>query len=160
MAADLPLSGIQGYIAFLKAQGEVRSALDEAFEYHAPLGIAAPPSQTALINADLQDLGEAGLSAKPIIRFANAYESLGAAWVVAGSSMGNRTMLARRRKSGYDTANAFFADASMPAYFTHVVKILNTPFTEPEQQQICAGACRTFALFEGRFAAIGQACAA
>ncbi len=156
MAAGMPLAGDASYTVFLRAQGEVRMVLDDAFACHPPLGLPAPPTQVMLIEADLEELGAQGVTCGSPIRFANGYKSLGAAWVVSGSSLGNRAMLAQRRRSGHETAHAFFSDPAMPEYFKRVAATLETPFTEPECEQICKGANLAFGLFEQSLSAVQQ----
>ena len=160
MAANMPLAGDAEYASFLRAQGEVRTVLDNAFTFHPPLGLPAPPRQTMLIEADLDELNAPGLTCGPAVSFANGYEALGAAWVVSGSSLGNRAMLAQRRRSGLDRAHAFFSDPAMPEYFKRVASALETPFTDPECEQICKGAHLAFGLFEHNLAVVRQDCAA
>ena len=156
MASGMPLAGSGAYAAFLRAQGDVRRALEAAFADIPPHGLPAPPLQTPLIDADLRDLGQEPLGKARAIQFETPFCALGAAWVVAGSSLGNRTMLAQRMKAGKTSAQAFFADTAMPAYFKYVLDALEAPFTDQQITQISKGAHLVFEMFEQRFAALQQ----
>ena len=160
MSAAMPLSGNADYAAFLQAQGSARHAFERAFATTAPFGLAAPPLQTPAVAADLSCLGQVEPSAAPAVHLADPFEALGAAWVIAGSSLGNRAMLAARRKAGLTTANAFFEDRQMPAYFGRVITALQADFALTQAAAILNGAHGAFAVFENAFSLVKQAKAA
>lgn len=147
----MPLSGPVAYAAFLQAQGSARAALEAAFEQTKPESLPSPPQQTDLIARDLAELaGSAVTPCKPVL-LQTQHHALGAAWVVAGSSMGNRAMLAKRRKAGLSQANAFFSDEKMPAYFSVLIPVVERPRSTEAQQAVLKGATLAFELFLATF---------
>lgn len=147
----LPLGDHAEYAAFLAAQFEARSAIEQALaEYRLP-GLARMPSQLAPLAADLSEMGYRATGAMPQTRFASASEALGAAWVVSGSSMGNRAMLVQRHKAGCNGPERFLSDRRMADYFRQLVTVLESA---PEGIALAAavtGAEKAFAVFEAAF---------
>ena len=147
----MPLSCDADYAVFLTAQFAAREAIDRALDAMPPMALAAPPLQTALIENDLRDLGFGAPSRLQGIRLDDRHEALGAAWVVAGSSLGNRAILARRKKAGLAGADRFLADGAMPAYFRQVLEIMETSRSPSALAAAIKGAHKAFALFETAF---------
>ena len=153
LVGDMPLSSQADYTAFLLAQFEARRLLDKAFADQPPVFLPAPPVQAELIASDLRELvvdtpffvGQLSLDC--------AHTSLGAAWALAGSSLGNRAMLLQRRKAGLGGPVRFLSDPAMPAYFQRLVEVLKRPFADCEIAAAVNGANRAFAVFEKAFAA-------
>lgn len=89
----------------------------------------APPPLAALIARDLEAMG-ARLPAtdRPFALPASA-DPIGACWAIAGSSMGNRSMLHHLTKSGKaDTVpTAFLADGAMTGYWRTIMPRLEAP---------------------------------
>lgn len=153
LAGSLPLTSDGTYALFLAAQYSARHAIEVAFGQVSPAGIAAPPPQCALLAEDLRSLGFKPLCKAAPLQFDDANEALGAAWVVSGSSMGNRAILARRHKLGLSGPERFLSDPGMPAYFRQLVPLLETTASASRLTSAISGAEKTFGLFENAFAA-------
>lgn len=112
------------YARFLSLQHAARAPIEVWLEGHAPADLR-PPAQTPLIARDLAALGLA-LPA-PAADFAMADhaaaegEALGAAWVLAGSALGNKAILKQMRRAsaahGGNWPSAFLGDDAMLAYW-------------------------------------------
>lgn len=139
------------YAAFLSAQYAARSLTERMLAETPPIDLPPPPRQTDVLAEDLSDLGASALPASFAFTVDSPTESLGAAWVLAGSSMGNRTLLVRRRKAGLDGPTRFLSDPRMPAYFKELLTILNAHHSDSTIRDAIAGARRTFVLFETVF---------
>ena len=151
-AGALPLTCDHDYAIFLKAQYSARAAMERAFALTPPAGIEAPPAQTPLLARDIASLGQVLPVSNEAPIFDNPFEALGAAWVIAGSSLGNRTLLARRRKEGLAGKDAFLSDPSMPEYFKSLLAVIEVVDPETSLEPATRGALKCFALFEGAFA--------
>lgn len=160
LASDLPLNSRASYAAFLQAQGRARLAAECAFRQTAPTHPGRPPIQSHLIRADLEQLGSRLPPVAMVLTFASSCEALGAAWVIAGSSLGNRAMLAQRAKAGLSGAERFLSDPRMPAYFKDILVALDEPRHAQSQRDVLSGAHNCFNLFERAFAALSESVAA
>lgn len=144
---DLPLSSDRDYADFLLGQYRARKIVGTALAICPPFGIAAPPCQLASLSQDLVDLGNKIRGAESDLVFATPLVSLGAAWVLAGSSLGNRTIRTRRRKAGLRGPDRFLSDDSLARYFVELLAILDRSYTVVEVEQAIAGAHATFDVF-------------
>lgn len=116
----LDLAERRDYARFLSVQLRARAGVEEWLMRNAP-GEWMPPSTASLLRRDLDWLGEPGdeetaPAFDPEAETQDAW--LGAAWVIAGSSLGNRMMerdLAERVPGHWPMA--FLRDGAMPAYF-------------------------------------------
>ena len=153
LAADLPVSSDRHYARFLRAQFAARSAMEAGFATIAPPQAGPPPVQTQLIVEDLAELGHMLPSALARPALSSAAHALGAAWAIAGSSLGNRAMLARRHKAGLTTAERFLSDQAMPDYFTSLLRVIENPANRAMENSAIEGAFITFRLFEAAFLA-------
>ena len=151
----LPLLSEKDYAAFLGAQYTARSIVERALARRSPPRIGPPPSQLAALEADLEDLGTSPKPGEMTLDLRNEYEALGAAWVLAGSSMGNRTILAQRRRAGLTNAHRFLGDAEMPCYFKQLLRAMNSASGQPMVEGAICGARNAFAVFETSFESIG-----
>lgn len=103
------------YARFLALQHSARAPLEDWIDANAPAALR-PPRQTALIARDLAALGHA--LPDPATAFAHPKadrgDALGAAWVLAGSALGNRS-IARQvdRIGGGVWPVAFLGDGAM-----------------------------------------------
>ena len=149
---SMPLGGPREYAAFLSAQYAARTIIEPEISGHDVYGLPDMPSQLPVLTADLAALGCAPPEPHATIRFETPAEALGAAWVVAGSSMGNRVMLAQRRKAGCSGPDSFLSDTSMPGYFRQLLELLESRADEIALTQTVCGARKAFALFEESFA--------
>ena len=150
----MPVSSENEYAAFLSAQFAARCAVERALALQPPMGLAAPPSQAAALSQDLADLGVAPERMHEDFKIDTPAAALGAAWVLAGSSLGNKAMLVQRGKSGAKGPDRFLSDTSLARYFGGLLHVLDRPHSEVDTQQAINGALATFALFEQAFAAI------
>ncbi len=95
---------IGDYAEFLKIQYAARQPVEAWLAAHAPLELR-PPEQSPLIAHDLDALG----MALPAVRTGFTMKgneracTLGASWVLAGSALGNRSILKEVSKAGHDT---------------------------------------------------------
>lgn len=151
-AGSLPLESDRDYATFLSAQFIGRVAMEGAFESLAPGEIGAPPKQSSLIASDLRDLGFCVPTGGTPPRLGDRRAALGAAWVVAGSSLGNRAILSRRRKLGLRRAERFLSDDGMPVYFKRLCAVMESPHSCEDLDAATSGAHQAFALFEDAFA--------
>ena len=115
------------------------------------MGVGPPPSQVDLL---LGDLREYGIEPQPIeqsLALTSSAEALGAAWVLAGSSLGNRAILSRRRKAGLQGPERFLSDTQLASYFSEVLRILDAEHDDWEVREAISGALKTFTIFEAAF---------
>lgn len=150
----LPMASDRDYAAFLSAQHSARSAVERALAAMPPASLSAPPSQLALLKSDLNDLGARPAGFAEYLRLATPNAALGAAWTLAGSSLGNRAMLAHRRKAGLAGAERFLSDERMPRYFAQLRQVLEQPHSATAVREAISGAQESFAIFERAFAAL------
>ena len=150
----MPVSSENNYAAFLSAQFAARCAVERALAMQPPAGLAAPPSQAAALSQDLADLGIAAERLAEEFTLETSAAALGAAWVLAGSSLGNKAMIAQRRKAGSRGPERFLSDVGLARYFGGLLHVLDRPHSETDIEQAITGAIATFALFEQAFAAV------
>lgn len=119
----LDLADWHDYARFLRVQSRARMGVESWLARYCPPEWL-PPAQTGLIAADLAALGcdQVGRLDENAPAFAHQKEGsvawLGAAWVLAGSSLGNRMM--ERELTGRAPESwpmQFLRDDTMPAYF-------------------------------------------
>ena len=129
----LDLAEQQDYARFLSVQSRARGGVEAWLARYCPPEWM-PPSQAASLRQDLTELGFATTHGAPA--FAHGDEGpvawLGAAWVLAGSSLGNRMMerdLAARAPS--DWPMAFLRDSAMPSYFKALRPLLENTDVNP-----------------------------
>ena len=147
----MPVSSRGDYARFLSAQYAARCVVERALAALPPAGLGAPPSQTALLAEDLADLGTRPVAAPNDLKLETPEAALGAAWVLAGSSLGNRAMLAQRRKAGARGPERFLSDHAMARYFGDLLKAMEGERSDSAIQQATRGALATFAIFENAF---------
>lgn len=143
----LPVGDDTSFARFLTIQYASRRYLDAGFSDDQPAQVGAPPSQIDLIARDLHALGSEPVEIAGSASFGSTAAALGAAWVLSGSTMGNRAMLAQRRKLCLDHADAFLSDPRMPAYFRSLLPLLAGEFDRIEQDQMIDGATLAFTVF-------------
>ena len=148
---SLPLSSDDDYASFLTAQYLARRVVDAALDAQSPHGIAPPPSQTELLQLDLSDLGALPGQQEHKLILSTPFEALGAAWVIAGSSLGNRTILRQRRKKGLTGPQRFLEDDRLTSYFSNLRTVLSGSYPPAEVDEAVLGARKTFEVFERAF---------
>ena len=146
-----------GYGRFLAFQYAARLPVEAWFD--AREGIGAPPRQTGMIAADLAELGQS-VPTPHSGDLDPAADALAVAWVVAGSSLGNRAMLAQQRRAGVTLPTRFLADESMTEYWHSLRPRLQTSATTVDIDHMIASARAVFALFASRVDGAKEALAA
>lgn len=152
---------IADYVRFLKLQHAARTPLEDWLASHAP-GDLRPPRQTGLIARDLCELGQAvpqpasAFVLEPSVpgrsRAEALGEALGAAWALAGSALGNRTILkqverARTAHNGQAWPTAFLGDGQMPGFWHALRRQIERPAMPDEANGAARAAAAVFAHF-------------
>jgi heme oxygenase len=107
------------YARFLELQHAARAPMEDWLDAHAP-GDLHPPRQTALIARDLAQLGRPVPPPAQLFTMGRAGtgHALGAAWVLAGSALGNQAIARQvRRIGGGAWPAAFLDDGAMLAFW-------------------------------------------
>lgn len=148
------------YVRFLSLQHAARRPVEAWLADNSPLN-ACPPAQCHLIAQDLAQMGcavpnEARAFALP--RDNDAGIALGVAWVLAGSSLGNRAILKEvtrvsEAENGTRWPHSFLADEAMLAFW----KGLRTRIERPaDLSEVEAASYAATAVFDHFLAATGQ----
>lgn len=137
-----PLANGSDYPAFLSFQYAARLPVEAWFASEP--AILQPPPQIALISADLEDLGQPVPDAGPRFAPQNHGEAIGIAWVLAGSSLGNKMVLKRRTDFDGGRATRFLADPAMLAFWASLRARLERPADAATCELAVDGAQRTF----------------
>lgn len=150
------------YTRFLSLQYAARRPVEAWLAANAPSELC-PPAQCDLIAADLIELGEQVPESGP--HFAlysgacddapNDCEVLGAAWVLAGSSLGNRAILKEVRRTAKQSGeqawpDSFLGDDAMMNFW----KTLRRRIERPADINEVAGASRAAAAVFDHFIAL------
>lgn len=137
------------YARFLALQHAARVPLETWLAGHAPSDLVPPP-QTALIAADLAALGTCLPPPAPGLTGLRPHPgtALGAAWVLAGSALGNR-MIARQvaRIGGGSWPSTFLDDPAMMAFWQGLRTRIERPSHPAEAAGATAAAEAVFAHF-------------
>ncbi len=107
------------YARFLALQHAARAPLEDWLEHHAPPALR-PPRQTPLIAQDLAQLGKPVPASAPLFTLGRtgSGHALGAAWVLAGSALGNRSIAKQvGRIGGGKWPMAFLGDEAMLGFW-------------------------------------------
>ncbi|UVI40363.1 hypothetical protein [Qipengyuania spongiae] len=146
------------YADFLAIQHSARAPLERWADEICPAGMV-PPAQCPSIAEDLRALGR---DAPAPVEFRAPYTAdwRGLAWALAGSSLGNRAMLSRRRKIGAGGPQRFLSDPAMPAYFRDLLPVLAETVDARDEKAAIAAAEAVFQAFETALDARGQRLAA
>ena len=141
-----------GYARFLALQFTARKPLENWIDAHAPAALV-PPHQSPLIAGDLLALG-AELPSADTLRISHADTSesamLGAAWVLAGSSLGNHAILAeiKRACAPRDVwPHGFLGDDSMRDFWKALRVRIERPAKRRELESARDAAIAVFAHF-------------
>lgn len=137
----------RNYIDFLSFQLAARRPVEAWLGAHCPVAIR-PPRTVPLIERDLRALDVAAATQSLQCNLDDDSDPLGVAWVLAGSSMGNRAMLAAMAKSGVsDLPVAFLSDPDMPRFWQEMRPLLERPANEAEAAPAVASANAVFTMF-------------
>lgn len=152
MLGALDLADPAQYRTFLQVQYGARRPV-EGWLATSQMSIPAPPAMSPLIAADLGELmqapadtqDDAGLAFHPPA----GADPLGAAWVLAGSSLGNRAMLADLgKREALPAAVRFLSSPDMIAYFAELRRAIEVPCPDPaDATAAIAGAVACFGHF-------------
>jgi len=137
------------YTRFLALQHAARAPLEDWLANHAPADLVPPP-QTPLIAADLEALGKALPPPAPGFMRTRAAsgDALGAAWVLAGSALGNRAIAKQvDRIGGGAWPTAFLGDAAMMAFWQRLRARIEQPVPPGEADGAADTAAAVFAHF-------------
>jgi heme oxygenase len=152
MQAASGWQNLPDYARFLNVQHAARAPIEAWLADHAPPDLR-PPAQTPLIARDLAMLGLA-LPA-PAADFAmdedGEAEALGAAWVLAGSALGNKAILKQMRRAsaadGSEWPSAFLGDEAMLAFWSALRGRLERPIDGARASAAAQAASAVFAHF-------------
>lgn len=146
-----PLASGIGYPRFLALQYAARTPIERWF---AGSGSSlALPVQTPLIFADMVELRAAKPALATDFQPADQREDIGIAWALAGSSLGNKLMLKRRKDFDGGVATRFLADGAMLQFWMELLPRLEAPADAQATELAVAGATRVF----DHFLAVAQA---
>jgi heme oxygenase (biliverdin-IX-beta and delta-forming) len=144
------------YARFLALQHAARAPVEAWLERRAPASLRPPP-QTPLIARDLAALGEPLPPPSPDFAMTpcNRGEALGAAWVLAGSALGNRSILKQVRRASAAASpligageqawpSAFLADGAMLAFWNDLRGQIERPAIPEEAAAASRAASAVF----------------
>lgn len=141
------------YARFLALQHAARVPLEAWLAANAPDDLCPPP-QTGLLAADLDALGHPLAASSPALalllpRFGpHSGTALGAAWVLAGSALGNRTIAkAVTRIGGGNWPAAFLGDGAMMAFWQGLRARIERPASPAEAKGAADAAAAVFSHF-------------
>lgn len=138
------------YARFLELQHAARAPLEDWLDAHAPCDLR-PPRQTALIARDLAALGRNRLPPPAqlvTMGRAGTGDALGAAWVLAGSALGNRAIAQRVRRIGGGAWPAtFLNDGAMLTFWQGLRERIETRADPVEAAGATRAATAVFAHF-------------
>ena len=141
-------TSLEDYARFLTLQHAARAPVEDWLADHAPEDLE-PPAQCPQIESDLDALGVPTPPASQ--RFAvarsnhNQSVALGAAWVLAGSSLGNRSILKKVRRAGNgDWPHAFLGDEAMLEFWRGLRLRIERPAETAEVEAASAAANAVF----------------
>ncbi|WP_370031242.1 biliverdin-producing heme oxygenase [Qipengyuania mesophila] len=136
---------VEDYAAFLAIQYRARKGIERWLEQHCIAN--APPPQTGLIARDLRELGHPLPFDTPDFTPPASAQTLGVCWVLAGSALGNRAVLARLAKQAMSRPVAFLSGPRMGDYWRNMLPILERPAPPNERSSLLGGASAAFAHF-------------
>ena len=146
------------YARFLALQHAARAPLEDWLAANAPADLV-PPLQTPLLARDLAALGATlPPSSSPFgpvetLAKASSGEALGAAWVLAGSALGNKAIAKQvARIGGGQWPTSFLGDKAMMAFWQSLRARIERPATLAE----AAGATRAAEAVFAHFLAVAD----
>ena len=140
----------EDYIRFLTLQLSARRPVESWLVQRAPAHLL-PPAQAPLIERDLIAMGARLAPWPAAIPFQPPAPSdasvLGVAWVLAGSALGNRSILKEVNAQGADWSAAFLADPSMLEFWQRLRVRMERPARNEEASAASAAAEGVFSHF-------------
>lgn len=132
------------YIDFLALQHSARAPV-EAWLSQSVAEAERPPHQASLIAQDLKELGAPVPSEVSDFVLPDGASALGAAWVLAGSSLGNRSILREvKRAGGAQWPTAFLGDSAMLTFWNRLRERIERPASGSEVASASRGAMAVF----------------
>ena len=123
------LRTVEGYGRFLTIQYQARCGIDAWFAAQPETAFAPPPPVTDLLARDLHDLGCNPHPPAPDFAAPAECDPRAVAWVVAGSSLGNRTILSD--VCGYGLPTSFLEHQGLFAYWRDLLPHLSAAAPAP-----------------------------
>lgn len=139
----------EDYARFLALQHAARAPLEAWLAAHAPADLV-PPLQTPLIASDLARLGMSLPSPAPLFTMGRAGtgHALGAAWVLAGSALGNKAIAKQVARIGAgEWPTAFLGDEAMMDFWQGLRGRIEQPAAAAEAEGATRAAEAVFAHF-------------
>jgi heme oxygenase len=137
------------YARFLSLQHAARAPIEAWLAAHAPADLV-PPLQTPLLARDLAALGVPLPPPSPLAAqiFHLKHGALGAAWVLAGSALGNKAIAKQVARIGGGTwPVAFLGDDAMMAFWQGLRARIERPAKPAEAEAATHAAEAVFAHF-------------
>ena len=148
MRAASGWTSLDDYARFLTLQHAARAPVEAWMAENAEDALE-PPAQCPKIARDLDALrvpvpsNSQPFSITPSQHPAS--QALGAAWVLAGSSLGNRSILKEVRRSGHDNwPHAFLGDEAMLEFWQHLRRRIERPADAAEVEAASEAANAVF----------------
>lgn len=122
----MDLADPEDYRRFLSMQLMARGPIEAWLAERLP---EAPPPLARLIARDLEAMGAPPPAGETPFAMPAGADPIGACWAIAGSSLGNRSMLRRLTNSGKadEVPTAFLADGAMTDYWQTLKPRLEAP---------------------------------
>ena len=139
------------YADFLQAQLSARLPVEHWLARAGGSALRVPPTAPLLVE-DLHSLGHPFSLSPMAFAPPGDADPVGAAWALAGSSLGNRAMLARLRKGGASLPTGFLADPAMIAFWQGLKPRLDCRVTPGAMRAAAAAARAVFDCFTAAFA--------
>lgn len=154
------LHRLAGFARFLKVQLAARAPIEEWCARNGAPELV-PPAQSPLITCDLAALGETHNHLHVTFAPPPGASAIGVVWTLAGSSLGNRAILADLAKHGcYDHPRAFLSDGAMPQFWKQLRSRFEGDASDDEIAQAAQGALAVFATFQTALAQVERELAA
>ena len=139
---------VRDYAAFLDIQYRARVGVEG---WLAGTG-TPPPQQSTLLAQDIAALGRIAPEDVPAFAPPAGSDALGVCWVLAGSSLGNRAILARLVKNKVDWPVDFLSDTDMTTYWRSLLPALERPHSIDTDDAALRAAQATFSHFNATVA--------
>jgi len=144
---------LEDYARFLRAQYAARAPVEVWLSMFASVDLK-PPEQTPLLAHDLAMLGQPMPTPSPgfAMTFNGEATATGVAWVLAGSSLGNRAMLHDMQRSlsgGSEWPHVFLSSHGMTAFWKTLKVRVEAPASRTDAEEATRAARCVFEHFLG-----------
>ena len=133
------------YTEFLEVQLRARIGIEAWLNSITPE--VSPPSQIHLIRQDLASMGHSLQPETATFNPPADADPLGTSWVLAGSCLGNRALLARLKKVNTNLPTTFLSDPKMIRFWQKLRPSLERPHNPADDRQVLVAAQATFSHF-------------